>query len=215
MLLCVETIGSISHLHMQMFLWHVSRCLLSWMSLLWTRTRRCSGRRRRDGSSLRRMWRRRPTAGGNLMWPRYLSAACWSSERQSHMVGNKIRVHIGHVLKCLTAWESAELCICMRVHRCSAAGPGPEDPAWHCPPGGGADDHFRPDQSWGPSQRPEGPAAETQVTYSTGMLFWGEKKSSHFHLRGKSVTFLQEFQITLFLPRQRKAHFKFLRQCDA
>ena len=61
----------------------------------------------------------------------------------------------------------ASLCAC--VYRCSAAGSGPEDPAWHRPPGGGADDYFWPDQSWGPSQCPEGPAAETQVTCSKRM----------------------------------------------
>lgn len=62
------------------------RCLWSWMSSLWTRTRRCSGRRRPAGSSLRRTWRRKRTAGGSLTWLRCLSAVCWSSERPSRTV---------------------------------------------------------------------------------------------------------------------------------
>ena len=70
------------------------------------------------------------------------------------------------------------------VHRCSAVGPGPEDPAWYRPPSGGADDHFWPDQGWGSRQRPESPAAETQVSQNISHL--GNAISLFFFL--KSVT---------------------------
>ena len=77
----------VSHLRLHVLLCDVlSRCLWSWTSWPWTRTKRCSGRRRLDGSSLRKMWRRRRTAGGNLTWPRCPSAVCWSSERPSRTV---------------------------------------------------------------------------------------------------------------------------------
>ena len=76
-----------SHLRRHVLLCDVlSRCLWSWTSWPWTRTKRCSGRRRLDGSSLRKMWRRRRTAGGNLTWPRCPSAVCWNSERPSRTV---------------------------------------------------------------------------------------------------------------------------------
>ncbi len=63
-----------------------SRCLWSWMSWWSTGTRSCSGGRRLDGSSLRRRWRRRRSAGGDLTSPPCPFAPCWSSEKPSHTV---------------------------------------------------------------------------------------------------------------------------------
>lgn len=62
------------------------RCLWSWTSWRWTRTRSCSGRRRPVGSSLRKMLKRRRTAGGSLTSLRCLSAVCWNSEGPSPTV---------------------------------------------------------------------------------------------------------------------------------
>lgn len=42
-------------------------------------------------------------------------------------------------------------CLDSLIRSC-AFGFGPEDSSWYCPSGGGADDHLRPDQSWGQSQ---------------------------------------------------------------
>lgn len=50
------------------------------------------------------------------------------------------------------------------IGRCGAAGPGPEDAAWHCSSGGGTDDHLRPDTCRRPSQRAPSTAAQTQVS---------------------------------------------------
>lgn len=62
------------------------RSLWSWTSWQWTRTRSCSGRRRPVGSSLRKMLKRRRTAGGSLTSLRCLSAVCWNSEGPSPTV---------------------------------------------------------------------------------------------------------------------------------
>lgn len=64
----------------------ISSCLWSSMSWLWRRTMKCVGRSALAGSSLRRTWMMRRTAGANLTWPPCPSAACWSFAAPSHMV---------------------------------------------------------------------------------------------------------------------------------
>ena len=62
------------------------RCSWSWTSWWSTGTRSCSGGRRLDGSSLRRRWMRRRSAGGGLTSPPCPSDPCWNSGKPSPTV---------------------------------------------------------------------------------------------------------------------------------
>lgn len=69
------------------------RCLWSWMSWSSIKTRRCSGEKQPAGSSLKRTWRRKRTAGGNHTSPRCRSAVCWSWGRPSLTVRTCSNLH--------------------------------------------------------------------------------------------------------------------------
>lgn len=86
-------IGAVLLFFLTRLLRFISSCLWSWTSWLWRRTMKCAGRSVPAGSSLRRTWRRRPSAGANLTWPPSPSAACWSFAALSHTV-NGLGVHM-------------------------------------------------------------------------------------------------------------------------
>ena len=81
----------------------LSRCSWSSTSWSWRRIKKCVGRSELAGSSLKRTWRRRPTAGANPTWPRSPSAACWSFVAPSRTVNRSHRkMTIKHWNTCST-----------------------------------------------------------------------------------------------------------------
>lgn len=86
-------------------------CLWSWTSWLWRRTMRCVGRSGLAGSSLKRMWRRRRIAGGNLMWPHSPSAVYWSFAVPSQMVekSSPCSQYMVHLFLCSAEMKSTRI----------------------------------------------------------------------------------------------------------